>query len=38
MDELDCPTRAEKGVYLVPWEDHEADDWQQPGVSQTRPE
>jgi hypothetical protein len=38
MDELDCPSRADKGVYLVPWGDHDADDWQQPGVSQARPE
>lgn len=38
MDELDCQSRAERGVYLVPWDEHEADDWSEPGVSRTRPE
>jgi len=38
MDELDCQARAEKGVYLIPWDEHDADDWQDPGVSPTRPE
>ena len=38
MDELDCQARAEKGVYLVPWEEHDADNWQNPGVTSTGPE
>ena len=38
MDELDCQARAEKGVYLVPWEEHDADVWQKLGVSSTRPD
>jgi len=38
MDELDCQARAKKGVYLIPWEEHDADDWQKPGVSSTRPD
>jgi len=38
MEELDCQARAEKGVYLIPWEEHDADDWQNPGVTSVRPE
>lgn len=38
MDELDCQSRAEKGVYLVPWEECDGDDWTDPGVSRARPE
>lgn len=37
MDELNCQSRADKGVYLIPWEEHDADDWQNPGVSRSRP-
>jgi hypothetical protein len=37
MEELDCQARAEKGVYLIPWEEHNTDDWQSPGVSSMRP-
>jgi hypothetical protein len=36
MDELGCQERADEGVYLVPWEDHDADDWQNPGVTRSR--
>ena len=38
MDALDCPDHSETGVYLIPWEEHDAADWQEPGVSQTRAE
>lgn len=38
MDELNCQARAENGVYLIPWDEHDADDWQNPGVAQKRPE
>jgi len=38
MDSLDCQSRAEKGVYLIPWGEYDDDDWQNPGVSRTRPE
>jgi hypothetical protein len=38
MDELDCQSRAEKGVYLVPWDEYDTDDWSDPGVSRTRPD
>jgi len=37
MDELDCQERAEKGVYLIPWDEHDTDDWQKPGVVSSRP-
>lgn len=37
MDELDCQSRADNGVYLLPWSEHEADDWQNPGVTSSRP-
>ena len=37
MDELNCQSRADKGVYLIPWEEHDADDWQDPGVTRSRP-
>lgn len=33
MDELDCQSRADNGVYVIPWSEHEADDWQSPGVT-----
>jgi len=36
MDELNCQSRADKGVYLIPWEEHDADDWQDPGVTRSR--
>ncbi|ACV12093.1 hypothetical protein Huta_1924 [Halorhabdus utahensis DSM 12940] len=38
MDDLDCQDRAEKGVYLIPWDEHDAEDWQDPGVTDSRPE
>jgi len=38
MDELNCQSRADKGVYLIPWEEHDADNWQNPGVTRTRPQ
>lgn len=37
MDELDCQSRADNGVYLIPWSENEADDWQSPGVTSSRP-
>lgn len=37
MDELDCQSRADNGVYLIPWEEHNTDDWQNPGVARSRP-
>ena len=33
MDALDCPNFSETGVSLVPWDEHDADDWQEPGVN-----
>ena len=36
MDELNCQSRADKGVYLILWEEHDADDWQNPGVTRSR--
>lgn len=38
MDELECGQHAEKGVYLIPWEEYNATDWHDPGVTDTRPE
>ena len=37
MDELDCQSRADEGVYLIPWEEHDVDDCQNPGVTRSRP-
>lgn len=37
MDELDCQSRADNGVYLIPWSEHEAEDWQNPGETSFRP-
>ncbi|WP_254824888.1 hypothetical protein [Haloglomus halophilum] len=37
MDELNCQSRADKGVYLISWEEHDADGWQNPGVTRSRP-
>lgn len=38
MDELNCQNRAENGVYLIPWDEHDSEDWRDLGVSRTRPE
>lgn len=37
MDELDCQSRADKGVYLIPWEEHDSDDWQNLIVTRSHP-
>lgn len=37
MDDLGCQTRTDEGVYLVPWDDHDAEDWSEPGRTTTRP-
>jgi hypothetical protein len=38
MDDMDTQARAERGVYLIPWEEHDAEDWTDPGVTTTRTE
>jgi hypothetical protein len=38
MDDLGCQARTERGVYLIPWDDHEAEAWDKPGRTATRPE
>lgn len=38
MEALDCQARADNGVYLIPWEEYDADDWRDPGVTQAQPE
>ena len=37
MDDLDCQSRADEGVYLIPWEEHDVGDRQNPGVTRSRP-
>ena len=37
MDELDCQSRADKGVYLIPWKEYDSDDWQNLVVTRSHP-
>lgn len=37
MDDLGCQARTDEGVYLIPWDDHDAETWDEPGRTSTRP-
>lgn len=37
MDDLGCQARTDEGVYLIPWDDHDAEAWDEPGRTTTRP-
>lgn len=37
IDDVGYPDEVEGEVYLIPWDEYDADDWTDPGVTATKP-